>query len=92
MEICEVVSSIWQINESKHVPMKSYNKILTLENEMEAQRLSSILDQEGIPHVVRSYHDSVYDGIFQTVRGWGHLEAPEEHREKIRSIYDQMGE
>lgn len=72
--------------------MESYSKILTLENEMEAQRLSSMLDQEQIPHVVRSYHDSVYDGIFQAARGWGHLEAPEEYSEKIRTIYQKMKE
>lgn len=70
--------------------MESYMKILTLENEMEAQRLSSMLDEEDIPHVVRSYHDSVYDGIFQTVRGWGHLEAPEEYRDQIVALYDDM--
>jgi len=70
--------------------MESYSKILVLENEMEAQRLDSILEQEGIPHVVRSYHDSVYDGIFQSQRGWGHLEAPEEYAEKISEIYEKM--
>ena len=72
--------------------MESYTKILTLENEMEAQRLSSMLNEENIPHVVRSYHDSVYDGIFQTVRGWGHLEAPGNYREKILSLYENMKE
>jgi len=72
--------------------MESYSNILTFENEMEAQRLSSMLEEENIPHVVRSYHDSVYDGIFQTVRGWGHLEAPENYREKILSLYEDMKE
>jgi len=67
-----------------------YQKILTLENEIEAQRLSSILEEENIPHVVRSYHDSVYDGIFQTHRGWGHLEAPEKHEKAIVSLYNKM--
>lgn len=70
----------------------NYEKILILENEMEAQRLASILEQENIPHVVRSYHDSVYDGIFQNVRGWGHLEAPGQHKEQILSIYEKMRE
>jgi len=70
--------------------MKSYIQILTLENEMEAQRLSSMLDEEQIPHVVRSYHDSVYNGIFQAARGWGHLEAPEEYSQKIHDIYNKM--
>ncbi len=72
--------------------MKNYSKILILENEMEAQRLTGILEEEQIPHVVRSYHDSVYDGIFQAQRGWGHLEAPEEYSEKILSLYERMNE
>ena len=72
--------------------MKNYSKILILENEMEAQRLTGILEEEQIPHVVRSYHDSVYNGIFQAQRGWGHLEAPEEYSEKILSLYEQMKE
>ncbi len=70
--------------------MEQYKKIITLENEMEAQRLSSILEEEGIPHVVRSYHDSVYDGIFQSQRGWGHLEAPEEDEDTINFLYNNM--
>ena len=72
--------------------MSDYTKTLILENQMEAQRLSSILKEEDIPHVVRSYHDSVYDGIFQAARGWGHLEAPEEYTEKIQQIYEKMKE
>ena len=70
--------------------MENYSKVLILENEMEAQRLDAILEEEDIPHVVRSYHDSVYDGIFQAQRGWGHLEAPDEYAEKIRELYENM--
>jgi hypothetical protein len=69
---------------------KQYKKILILENQIEAQRLSSILDEEGIPHVVRSYYDSAYDGIFQSQRGWGHLEAPEDYEDTINILYDKM--
>jgi hypothetical protein len=70
--------------------MENYSKILILENEMDAQRLDAILQEENIPHVVRSYHDSVYDGIFQAQRGWGHLEAPEEYADKIKEIYEKL--
>ena len=76
----------------QQMPMNDYKKILILENQMEAQRLDAILDEENIPHVVRSYHDSVYNGIFQAGRGWGSLEAPEEYKEKIEAIYEKMRE
>ncbi|MFP4047501.1 MAG: hypothetical protein ACLFPH_10615 [Bacteroidales bacterium] len=72
--------------------MEENKKILILENQMEAQRLGAILEEENIPHVIRSYNDSVYDGIFQAGRGWGHLEAPKEYKDKIVSIYDKMKE
>ena len=45
-------------------------------NEIEAMLLDEILTEKHIPHMIRSYHDSAYDGLWQTPTGWGHLEAP----------------
>ncbi|HUS87455.1 MAG TPA: DUF2007 domain-containing protein [Bacteroidales bacterium] len=61
-------------------------KILTLENEIEALRIKDILDSEGIPHIIRTYHDSAYDGLFQGQHGWGALEADEIYEERILSL------
>jgi len=65
-------------------------KILSLTNGIEAQLLDEILTQKEIPHIVRTYHDSVYDGLWQTQSCWGHLEAPEEFREEILKIFSEM--
>ncbi len=65
-------------------------KILTLKNEMESMLLDEILTDKGIPHLLRSYHDSAYDGLWQTESAWGHLEAPEEYSEEILQIYNEM--
>ena len=65
-------------------------KILVLNNEIEATLLDEILSEKGIPHLLRSYHDSVYDGLWQTQSAWGHLEAPEVNREEILEIYKEM--
>lgn len=65
-------------------------KILVLNNEIEAKLLSGLLKEKRIPHLIRSYHDSVYDGLFQVQSGWGHLEAPEEFRGEIIKIFDGM--
>ena len=65
-------------------------KILVLDNEIEAKLLSGLLSEKRIPHLIRSYHDSVYDGLFQLQSGWGHLEAPEKYREEILKIYKEM--
>jgi hypothetical protein len=72
-------------------------KIIILENAIEAQLIGSILDQHHIPHRVRSYHDTAYDGLFQFQKGWGKLYAPQSYRQEIlavvedvRSKYDAM--
>lgn len=65
-------------------------KILVLENEIEANLLDGLLKEREIPHVIRSYHDSAYDGLWQYHSGWGQLDAPEEYRDEILMIYSGM--
>jgi len=68
-------------------PMK---KIVVLENEFEAKLMETILTERGIPHVIRSYYDSAYDGIFQAQKGWGHIEALEEYADEIKEIQKEV--
>ena len=63
-----------------------YIKIVVLENGIEAQLICSILDQREIPHRVRSYHDTAYDGLFQFQKGWGKLLAPQSYRQEILAV------
>ena len=65
-------------------------RIMVLENEFEAKLLSEILTEKNVPHIIRSYHDSAYDGLWQVQSSWGHIEAPEEHREEILKTYYEM--
>ena len=65
-------------------------RILVFNNEIEAKLLSEILTDKKIPHIVRSFHDSALDGLFQVNAGWGILEGPEEFREDILKIYEEM--
>ena len=65
-------------------------KILMFSNEIEAMLLSEILTEKKIPHMIRSYHDSAYDGLWQTQSAWGHVEAPADYSEEILQIYDEM--
>jgi hypothetical protein len=64
--------------------------ILTLENEIKAILLDEILTEKEIPHILRSYRDFVYDGLWQTQSSWGHIEAPEEYRNEIIQIYNEL--
>ena len=65
-------------------------KILTLRNGIEASLIDEILNEKSIPHIIRSFHDSAYDGLWQTDSAWGQLDAPEEYREEILNIYNEM--
>ncbi|MEE4262448.1 MAG: hypothetical protein V2I56_07125 [Desulfobacteraceae bacterium] len=65
-------------------------KIIIIENAIEAQLLSSVLDQRNIPHIVRSYHDTAYDGLFQFQKGWGRLYAPQSYRPEILALVEDM--
>ena len=64
-------------------------KILEFDNQFEAIRLSEILTEKNIPHLLRTYHDAAYDGLWQSTSNWGHLEAPEEYRDEIKLIYSE---
>jgi hypothetical protein len=70
--------------------MDEFRKIAVLDNMVEAQILDSMLNEQEIPHVMRTYHDSAYDGLFQVSMGWGHVEAPEGHRAEILAILEDL--
>lgn len=70
--------------------MATFEKILVLNNEVEARLLDAVLEDKRIPHLLRSYHDRAYDGLWQQQWGWGHVEAPAEYKEQILSIYQDL--
>lgn len=69
---------------------ETFITITVLENAVEAQLVTSILEEREIRHRIRSHHDTAYDGLFQTQKGWGDLEAPETCHQEIMEIIDQI--
>jgi hypothetical protein len=65
-----------------------FEKIAVLESPFEAQVVASVLEDEEIPHLVRSYHDTAYDGLFQMQRGWGEIRARSADADRVREILD----
>ncbi len=61
-------------------------KILAISSEIEAIRIKEILESNEIPHLVRSFHDSAYDGLFQNQYGWGVLKANESDEGRILEL------
>jgi hypothetical protein len=49
-----------------------------------------ILEGNKIPHMVRSFHDSAYDGIFQNQYVWGVLEADESDEVRILDLIKDL--
>ena len=70
--------------------MEKSEKILMLDNQIQAQLLEEILTEKNIPFIIRSYHDSAYDGLWQMQSGWGHLEAPPEYKEEILEVFNSI--
>jgi len=66
----------------------TFIKIALLDNGIEAQLLDSILNDQGIPHMLRTYHDTAYDGLFQAHMGWGEVRAPAAFKKTILQILD----
>jgi hypothetical protein len=69
---------------------ETFITITVLENAVEAQLVASILEEREIRHRIRSHHDTAYDGLFQTQKGWGDLEAPGANQQEIMEIIDQI--
>ncbi len=73
-----------------YMEYEAYIKVDILESEIEAQLLDSILNERSIPHHIRSYHDTAYNGLFQTQKGWGHVSCPSSWSEEIRAILSEI--
>ena len=70
--------------------MEDIERIIDLENEIIATLIESILIEREIPHILRTYHDSAYDGLWAYQQGWGFIEAPPEFRDEILKIYEEV--
>jgi len=69
---------------------EDYKKVTTLENEIEARLLDSILNERNVPHLIISYYDTAYDGLYQTQKGWGYISAPGAYLEEIREVISYL--
>ena len=56
--------------------MSKTEKILILENEIEARLIDELLKEKGIPHLIRSFHDSATTGCFSSIPAGAGLMLP----------------
>ena len=69
---------------------EEYKKVATLENEIEARLLDSILNERNIPHLITSYYDTAYDGLYQTLKGWGYISTTKAYFKEIQEIISYL--
>lgn len=72
--------------------MEKTEKIVVLDNQIQAKLIEEILTEKKIPFIIRTYHDSAYDGLWQMQSGWGHIEASVEYKDEILEVYNSISE
>jgi hypothetical protein len=72
--------------------MEDYVKVATLENDIEATLVESILIELQIPYLMRSYYDTAFNGLFQTQKGWGYVSVPRSREEEVKEIISDLRE
>ncbi|MGD9159447.1 MAG: DUF2007 domain-containing protein [Desulfobacteraceae bacterium] len=58
------------------------------ENEAEANVIKMVLEENGIAAEIKSFHDTAYDGLFQSQYGWGVIRISEEDFREAQRIVD----
>lgn len=72
--------------------METYEKILNLNNEFEANLLKEVLTDRQIPHGIIPAEDTALGGIMGMEYGWGYVEAPERYRQEITKLYKEISQ
>jgi hypothetical protein len=62
--------------------------VFDIENALDAQYFSGIFKDEGIPFHLKSFYDSVYDGIFTAQKGFGKMYVPKNFEEKALKCFE----
>jgi hypothetical protein len=65
---------------------EAFVPVKVAENSFEADRFRAALEQEGFTVLVRTFHDTAYDGIYEAQKGWGYVEVPRNDQERAEGI------
>ena len=57
-----------------------------LANEIEAQILDQVLNENNILHLIKPYGDTAYGNLLEFGRGWGFIRAAEKDKETILAL------
>ncbi len=84
--------------ENKEGTMARWVNAGVVENRFEGDRISQAMRDAGIPHMIKSFLDTAYDGLYLPQKGWGRVMVPEEWSNEaerivleVRSIFQKEG-
>ena len=63
---------------------------VALANRVEADLVTAVLRERGIPYVLVTHDVLFYEGVYNVREGWGHIDAPESYREEIVEVYRDL--
>jgi deoxyribose-phosphate aldolase len=61
-----------------------------LDDRFQADLWSRTLEEQGVPHLVRTFEDTAYDGLFVSQKGFGALYVEEDWLERARELDDEL--
>ena len=70
----------------EHLALKT---LMKPENDAEANVIKSVLAEHGIYAEIKSFHDTAYDGLFQSQYGWGLIRVSEEDLPEAQRIIEE---
>ena len=70
--------------------MDEEKRRLALNNQVEASLLDVLLQQDGVPHLVHSFHDRAYDTLWQFQFGWGYVETPARYASGVQALLELL--
>lgn len=61
-------------------------QLMVVESQFQKDDIVDALTKEGIPHFVREFHDTAFDGLYTKQLGWGEIEVPKADFERAKEI------
>jgi hypothetical protein len=70
--------------------MEQWVKAGTVENRFEGDRITQVLQEAGIPFLIKSFLDTAYDGLYLPQKGWGVVMVSEKHKEEAERLVSEV--
>jgi hypothetical protein len=70
--------------------MEEWVKVGTIENRFEGDRISHVLQEAGIPFLIKSFLDTAYDGLYVPQKGWGVVMVSEGHKTEAGRLISEV--